>query len=413
MPQTTAEWRANATADELRSRAAEMRGEWSTLSQSDRESDDYRTAKAQFLAEVDDIDGHLQLLGLAEQRATRYIPAGVGDAGDQGHETRTAAGALRAHEEFRAWAQRQSGRANLTGESPSVEFRDLVQEGGPAAVWTAGSDGGLLAPVNQPYLANVNRQRLFVRDLITVQPTGLSAVHYVRENNAVANQAAASTVPEGGTKPEAVVNFTADIAPMQVIAVNIPITTQILEDVETLVGYLNGRLTYMIKLREEQQILSGNGLNQDLKGIQTYSNIQTQAATAGEFAITLGNAIAKVELVNGMADGVAMNPSDAWKMYIKRAAGGGGQFDAGTPFSSIPQSVWGLPVVRTLSMTAGSALVGSYSLGATLFDRKQAAARVYEQHASYAAQNKVLLQVEERVGLAVNRADWFVVATMA
>ncbi len=412
MPQTTPEWRSNATADELRSRAAEMRGEWSTLSQTDRESDTYRSAKTEFVAEVDDIDHHLTLAGLSEQRSARYMPAGVGFVQSEGAETRSAAGAVMAHAEFREWCARNASR-NLGGSSsPVVEFRDLVQEGAPA-VWTSGSDGGLLAPVNQPYLANVNRQRLFVRDLITVQPTGLSAVHYVRESLAVTNQVTASTVPEGGTKPETVVNFTADIAPVQVIAVNIPITTQILEDVQTLVGYLNGRLVYMVKLREEAEILAGNGLNNDIKGIRTYSGIQTQAATAGEFATTLGNAIAKVELVNGMADGVAMNPSDAWSMFIKRAAGGGGTFDAGTPFSSIPQTVWGLPVVRTLSMETGKSLVGSYSLGVTLFDRQQASARVYEQHSDFAVKNKVLLQVEERVALAVNRPDWFVLTTVS
>lgn len=410
MPQTTAEWRTAATVDELRTRAAEMRGEWGTLSQSDRESDDFRTAKTQFLAEVDDIDHHLQLAGLAEQRsAARYMPAGFVLPGD---ETRTAAGAVMANQEFRDWCTRNVGRGDGFGSSPRVEFRDLVQEGAPSA-WTSGSDGGLLAPVNQPYLANVNRQRLFVRDLITVQPTGLSAVHYVRESLAVTNEAAASTVPEGGTKPEAVTNFTADIAPVQVIAVNIPITTQILEDVQTLVGYLNGRLVYMVKLREEQQILSGNGLNNDIKGIRTYSGILTQSATAGEFAITLGNAIAKIELKNGMADGVAMNPADAWAMFMKRASGGSGTFDAGTPFSAIPQSVWGLPVVRTLSMETGKSLVGSYSLGATMFDRKQASARVYEQHSDFAVRNKVLLQVEERMALAVNRADWFCLTTVS
>lgn len=411
MPQTTAEWRTNATADELRTRAAEMRGEWGTLSQSDRESDDYRTAKAQFIAEVDDIDHHLTLAGLAEQRTARYMPAGVG-ALMSGQEDHSARGAVLANAEFREWCTRNAGRNLGGGSSPTVEFRDLVQEGAPS-VWTSGSDGGLLAPVNQPYLANVNRQRLFVRDLITVQPTGLSAVHYVRENLAVTNESAASTVPEGGTKPEAVTNFTADIAPVQVIAVNIPITTQILEDVETLVGYLNGRLVYMVKLREEKEILAGNGLNNDIKGIRTYSGILTQSATSGEFAITLGNAIAKIELVNGMADGVAMNPADAWSMFIKRASGGAGTFDAGTPFSSIPQTVWGLPVVRTLSVELTKALVGSYSMGATLFDRKQASARVYEQHSDFAAKNKVLLQVEERIALAVNRPDWFCLATVS
>jgi HK97 family phage major capsid protein len=106
-----------------------------------------------------------------------------------------------------------------------------------------------------------------------------------------------------------------------------------------------------------------------------------------------------------------MNPADYWAMMTARTSGSG-QFDAAA-FTSAPlQYVWGLPIVRTNAMASKQTLVGNFAMGATLFDRSQSGVRVFEQHADYAATNKVLLRAEERVALAVNRPDFFCVTTL-
>lgn len=416
MPQSTAEWRAEASEEELTARVTEMRSEWAELGKLDRESADYSKRKAEFLAEVEDIDMNLTL------RAMERTPAPLrrGQAGDTGtldvqHERRTPGELVVADEQFMDWCKRAAAKGSMIGESPSVQLRNLIGSGTEYRALVAENDANgssTLLPVGQPFLVDTRRRRLFIRDLIGVQQTGLAAIPYVRELNPVANALSASTVAEGGTKPEATVQFTPDIAPVQVIAVVMPITTQIMEDAPTLMGYINGRLTYMLEYREEDEIIRGNGVTPDLKGILTYSGIQTQStAGAGEYAITIGNAIAKIELVDGYADGVAMNPATYWAMVTHRAAGGSGNFDAGAFSQSPVQYVWGLPAVRTNSLAANQNLVGNYAMGATLFDRSQSGVRIFEQHSDYAAKNQVLLRAEERVALAVNRPDFFCVAT--
>lgn len=409
MPQTTAEWRAEASADELAARAVEMRGEYAEMIalHPDRASEGWRSAHQQFVAEVEDVDVNLTLRGMEQMPEALRGRTRGGDNGtlDGTRELRSPGEIVTQDERFMEWAKRAVSMGGGFEQSPKVELRTLVAEG------DANGSASLL-PVGQPYLVDTRRRRLFIRDLIGVQQTQLSAIPYVRESNPVANALSASTVAEGATKPEAAVQFTPDLAPVQVIATTIPITTQILEDATTLVGYINGRLVYMLKYREEDEIIRGNGVTPDLKGILTYSGIQTQStAGAGEYAITLGNAIAKIELVDGFADGVAMNPATFWAMVTHRAAAGSGTFDAGA-FTAAPiQYVWGLPVVRTNSMATNQNLVGNFGMGATLFDRSQSGVRVFEQHGTYAAENKVLLRAEERVALAVNRADFFCVAT--
>jgi HK97 family phage major capsid protein len=415
MPQTTLEWRRDATEEEIATRTQEMRGEWAELGKLDREGDDYRKAKQQFLTEMEDLDVQLSLRAMSQTPAP--LRSGGKDGGgldNQDNRFRTAGEIVVANEEFTAWCQRNAGRQSGIGDSPEVELRSIINSYETRALVAEGDANGSsgMLPVGQPFLVDTRRRRLFIRDLIGVQQTGLAAVPYIRELNPVANALSASTVAEGATKPEATVQFTPDTAIVQVIASTIPITTQIMEDAPTLMGYINGRLTYMLEYREEDEIIRGNGVTPDLKGILTYSGIQTQAtAGAGEYAITIGNAIAKVELVDGYADGVAMNPATFWAMVTHRAAAGSGTFDAGAFTNSPIQYVWGLPVVRTNAMAANQNLVGNFALGATLFDRSKSGVRIFEQHGTYAAENKVLLRAEERVALAVNRPDFFCVAT--
>jgi len=401
MPQTTPEWRANATEIELRERAAEMRSEWSELTKLDRTSDDYRASKDDFLAEMSDIDVNLNLVQRAAM--TRSAPAGA--LGGDIVEIRSTGEQVTSHEGFRAWMQQNAGRDRIEGPSPSVEVRDLV---------SLGTTGNLLAPVQQPALVGIDRRRFFLRDLIGSVQVNAAAVPYIRELNSAANAQGAGMFVEGGAtpKPEAKIEFKQELAPVGIIAVNIPITTQMMDDVPMIVAYINGRLVYMLKIEEEDQLLNGDGTGSNLRGLLQTPGVQTAAGTAGETAQSIAEGIMKVETVNGYVDGVVMNTADAWAMFTNADRGGSG-FDAGSPFSGIPLNVWGLPVVRTNSIAAGTALVGAFKTGATILDRKGASVRAYDQHANFPVLNRVLLQAEERVGLAVERPDWFAKVTVA
>ena len=78
MPQTTLEQRRDMSVEELRARATEMRSEWAELAVSDRESDDFRSAKVQFLQEIDDIDLNITAAQRACPRSGAFRQLGPG-----------------------------------------------------------------------------------------------------------------------------------------------------------------------------------------------------------------------------------------------------------------------------------------------------------------------------------------------
>jgi HK97 family phage major capsid protein len=297
------------------------------------------------------------------------------------------------------YADFQAGRSKAV----EIEVRTLLD----------GTGTGVFRPVGQPVLNpnGVDRRRLFVRDLLSGGQTGLSSVPYIREVSPRTSETGATTVAEGAAKPEVGMAFVQADAPVRKIAAWIPATSEALADAPTLRSYIDARLAYMLAVREEDQVLNGNGSAPNLTGIRNTTGLQTQAGTAGDNATSLANAIAKIELVDGEPDGVAMNPTDFWAMVTRR--GGDGHYDVDPFVDPARLTPWGLPAVRTRSLAAGTAIVGAWRIGAQLLDREQTTIRVGEQHADYFVYNKVAILAEERVALLNHRPDYFVEVTFA
>ena len=300
------------------------------------------------------------------------------------------------------------------GDNGGIEVRNLL-EGGSAF----GSGSGAFVPVGTPFLApqGVQQRRLFVRDLIPVQQTGLASVPYIQEVNGPTNETGATTVKEGSAKPEVTAEFTTVDAPLRKIAAWIQVTMEAMEDAPTLAGYINTRLTYMVLLEEEDQVLQGNGTAPNISGILDQSGILTQTATNNDVPATIADAAAKIELKDGFADGIAMNPGDYWASISERRStnfDGESNGSSGTsiPFGAPPQTLWGLQVVRTRTLASLTAIVGCWSLGATIFEKGGVRIRSTDSHASLFTSNTEVVLAEKRTGLAVHRPDWFVDTTL-
>lgn len=320
--------------------------------------------------------------------------------------------------EVRSWGEQfttdkgAADRSFRTGDY-EVEIRNLLTG---SNLGTSGSN--LFAPVGSPlYTPQTNqRRRLFVRDLVSVQQTGLQSVPYIRELSAATNETGATAVSEASAKPEVTMQFESADAPIRKIAAWIQATEEALEDAPTLRGYIDTRLEYMLRLREEVQVIgvgnAGGGIAPNIKGITDFSTIQT--ASTQEFYDVIGTSIGKIENVDGDPDGVVVNPLDFWAAVTDRHAQvyDNPNFTGSAPFGMPMPTVWGLPAVRSRSMAQGKCLVGSWQLGATLFEREGVTLRTTDSHASLFISNTWVILAEERVGLAVHRPDFFVLATI-
>lgn len=349
----------------------------------------------------------------AKEIAARYERAGLRGpsaafaAGGDGHEGRTIGEQVVLHEDYEDFSKR-GGKGSL-----EVEVRALLTTGDTDDLDATGSPG-IWRPVGTPAAPMVRQRRLFVRDLLSTGNTGLASFPYMRELNAATLETGAAMTAEGSAKAEVTMQFTPADAPARKITAWIPATDELLSDAPTLRSYIDNRLTYMILLREELQILKGDGNAPNLEGVTIVTGHQTQAAVAGDVPGTFAAAYGKIENVDGDPDGVAMNPLDFWGAISTRHAT---QFDNGfggnAPAEVVQGSLsWGERVVRTRALDATEAVAASWALGATVLDRSGITIALGDQHDDYFVKNKVAIRAEKRTALPIWRPDFFVVTTL-
>lgn len=423
-----------ASLDELAVRAAELRSDLTELSEGER-SDENGARMRDLLDEVGVLDAVFTMArhqdGLerarkaaeqAEEERRNLPPSGaLGIHGERGRPS--LAERIMDAASMKDWVDHgmRDGAMNVPVAGFDLEgYLDPNYAVGTRAVseWdttagpgTAGANAvNTLLPVGQPIAPIPRQARLSMRDLIPSQPTTLAQIPFVRELNPTSNELGASAVAEAGTKPDTSPNFVGEVVAPTVIAVSVSPSKQLWADAPLVVAYINQRLPYQVKFKEDQEFIAGNGSWPNILGIKNTPGIQTTTTVSGQFAQSIGMAIADIENVDGTASGCVLNPKDAWTMFTNRAAGGSGTFDAGVPFSMQALeslTVWGLPTVRSRAYTKGSALVGDFAHGAMILDREGVNIQIFTQHSTYALSNQILVLCEERTTLAVWRPDLF------
>lgn len=260
-------------------------------------------------------------------------------------------------------------------------------------------------PTRRPGIFQPYSAPLMVADLLDQQNATSNVIEWVIES-AFTN--AAAEVVEGSAKPEAAITFAVDSKTLATIAHWIPITRQAAEDDAQLVGYLQGRLSWGVEKRVDTQCLSGNGTAPNIRGLLNTVGIQTQAVATDGMLVALRKAITKTQIAGYPPSGVVMHPTDWEGIELSRDATSGVFLFTRDPSSLAAPTVWGLPVVATTSIVVGTALVGAFREGATLWRKPGVRILMSDSHASNFTQNILVILAETRCQLAVYAPPAFV-----
>ncbi len=291
--------------------------------------------------------------------------------------------------------------------NPRGTFRMPVQ-----ASVGSGSDsaGSLIEPDRQPGIQAPALRRLTIRDLITWGRTSSSSIEAVRELVFTNNADVVSENPSAG-KPESDITFEPYQAPVVTIAHWIHASRQVLADAPMLQSYIDGRLRYGLKLKEEAQILKGSGVGLNIDGLYTQASsyvnpgVLVQAETRID---RLRLALLQVELSEYWADGIIISPLD-WAAIELTKTDDNGYLFANPRAQNLP-GLWGRNVVPTQAMDAGDFLVGAFGGGLAVqgWDREDVSIMVSLEDRDNVIKNMVTILCEERVGLEVRRPQAFV-----
>lgn len=300
-----------------------------------------------------------------------------------------------------AFKQLDGGR--MRGRA-SVEMAAITS--GVGTVGAGTSAGTSLVPGHRvPGIVTPAERAFTVRDLIAPGKTGLASIEYVRETGYTNN---ARPVTEGETKPTSDLTFNMVTTPVRTIAHLFDASLQILADAPTLASYIDVRATYGLKLKEEDQLLFGNGTGQNLHGILPQATeFDTGLRKVGDTKIDiLRRAILQVRQAEYRASGIILNPDDV--ADIETTKDDQGRYIYINVVEGGTNRMWKLPIVETTVMPTGEFAVGAWNIAAQVFDRQQAVLEVSTEHADNFAKNMCTFRAEERLALAVYRPESFV-----
>lgn len=221
---------------------------------------------------------------------------------------------------------------------------------------------------------------------------------------------------EGSVKPENSLNLSSSSERVKTLATWIPASRQVLSDMPELMGFLNSSLGYYVDLAEELQLLSGDGTGENLHGLIPQASAFNTALlpSAAKGWTKLDVAATAIRQINAAEEidptFVVMHTNDWWDIRLTKDSFG--QYILGDPQTTVRPNIFGLDIVPTTSIAAGTFLVGSGSpIAAEIRDNMELVVEISTEHNDFFTRNLVAVRAEKREALVVKKPSSFVSGT--
>ena len=255
--------------------------------------------------------------------------------------------------------------------------------------------------------------------------TNQNAYVYLEETTFTNNAGAVAESTDISTSNEGALAFTERTESIRKMATFLPVTDELLADVAGIQGYVNSRLSTMMKLNLDNQLINGSGSAPNLTGVLNKSGINTfdYSSYSGELA-KLGQIYQAITEIRKDAfvepDSIVMHPSD-WYEIVTAVSDFAGTSSAGyaakNPLfvvaggfgADATPRIWGLKVVPSTVMSAGTMLVGKFGGGdaAQVIMREGVDLAVSDSHSDFFAKNQLAIRLTMRLGFAIYRPTAF------
>lgn len=251
--------------------------------------------------------------------------------------------------------------------------------------------------------------------------TNQNAYVYLEETTFTNNAGEIAESGDISSANESALAFTERTESIRKIATFLPVTDELLADVSGIQGYVNSRLTTMMRLRMDNQLLNGNGTAPNLTGVLNKSGINTfdyALPYAGELG-RLGQVYQAITEIRKDAfvepDAIVLHPEDWYQIVtaVSDVTTSGSKnplvVAAGNFGSDVAARLWGLKVVPSTAIAAGTALVGKFGGGdaAQIVMRQGVDLAVSDSHSDFFAKNQLAIRLTMRMGFVIYRPTAF------
>lgn len=364
-------------------------------------TDDEQTEFDAKVAEVETLDEKIKKADESKLLVKRLADAPIpeGDPGEPGRDTDETGGTI-ASRFVKSGAFREFRKAHPSGVGNGTPFRveakgmggiDDLGVGAKATIST--ETGQFVGQQRLPgYRSELLDDPVTFLNLITTGTTNATYLEYARIVSETDN---AAIVPEGELKPLSDIATDVADAKAYTYADGFDVTNQTMSDDGALVSFMDSRIRWHLTNLIEDKLLNGTGAGTEPQGILNTTGIQAQTFDTDAIT-TLAAALEKVESVQVAPQAIVMNPVDIWKFRLLRENGATGSYLLGNPLQQgVTPTPFGVPLVRSTRVAAGTAVVGNFS-SVQFLQREPLTVLAFNQHKDYAQRNMTYVRAELR-----------------
>lgn len=289
--------------------------------------------------------------------------------------------------------------ARRGGKLPHFNARINVDAGLRAALTNEGgssSNGGIpSAPERSGIFASPVRP-LRLLDVLPSRPTTSDSVEHVR---LTASGNAAEQIEEGAEKAELAFSGELVRAEICTVAAWAAASRQVLADHASLLQLVDQVLRDRVAAKLEHLLInSAGGSSGKIEGLLAVAatHVPLVATTVVD---TIGEAVSAMANAGYRASAILLHPSD-WFAVQTLKSNTEGLYLLAPPTTPLQPSLWGVPVVTTPSIAAGTALTFD-SRYTTILDREQLSVSISNSHLDFFTRNLTAVLAELRAGLEV------------
>jgi HK97 family phage major capsid protein len=210
---------------------------------------------------------------------------------------------------------------------------------------------------------NIAEREARIYSRIPKLTTSANTIDWVYED---AQEGAAAGTAEGAAKNQIDNNFVVTSVSLLKQTAYFKVSTEMLDDVSFMAGWLRNKLIVRLFLRVDSQVLVGDGTGTNLNGVVT----QATAFAAGTFANAVDSAndvdslvVAANQIRTANHNGaltIVMHPDDVTALKLVKLTSTDKRYVERLMMVGSSLSMDGIPIVETTAMTAGDFLIGEF-----------------------------------------------------
>lgn len=264
-----------------------------------------------------------------------------------------------------------------------------------------GSDA-TVAPDRRPGIVPGATNILTIESLYSHIPTTSNAIEFTKEASFTN---AAAEAAEGAAKAESALTWSLVNMPVSTVAHWIKISRQLAMDNVALAAYVEARMKYGVQRKVETQLVAGDGVAPNISGFLDTGNFTAHGyadaalGTILKKLVLIRKIIGDLEVAGYAPSAIVMNPADWATVEIDLLVAGTSNAarvaydEAGNP------RLFGVPVVKSVGMTADQFAVGDFRQHGNIYDREGVVVQMSESDSDNFTKNLITLRAERRLAL--------------